>query len=167
MAVAAKRAKSAVADSTLTDDSVSGNGVGNGECEQEPGYMKEIELHLGPTSYFHNLQSVDCFTSNANYVQVHSEGQVHRVRVTMKELERRLDPNQFVRISRCTIVNRASIRYLRRLSVRRWTAELTNGTEFTVGPIYRRQISLGTNPLTLVLTGHRAPTRNERTFAPE
>lgn len=157
MAVAARRTKSAVADSTLTDDSVSENGEGNGECEQEPTYMKEIELHVGPTSYFRNLQSVDCFTSNANYVQVHSEGQLHRVRATMKELERRLDPDQFVRVNRCTIVNRASIRYLHRLSVRRWIAVLTNGTEFTVSPIYRRQISLGTNPLTLVLTGDRAP----------
>lgn len=132
----------------LTDDSVSGNGERNRECEQEPCYIKEIQLHLDRLSLFGNLQSVDCFRSAANYVQVHSEGQVHRVRVTMKELERGLDPNRFVRINRCTILNRASIRYLGRLSVHRWTAELTNGTEFTVSPIYRWQISLGTNPLT-------------------
>lgn len=168
MAVAANRSKGAVADSILTDNSVSGKGERNRECrEQEPRYMKEIELHLGPTSYFRNLQSVDCFTSNANYVQVHSEGQVHRVRGTMKELERRLDPNQFVRINRCTIVNRASIRYLRRFSVRRWTAELTNGTEFTVSPIYRWQIGLGTDPLTLVQSGDRAPNWNGRPWVPE
>ena len=141
MAVAAKRTKGEVADSILTDDSVSGNGQRDRECEQEPSYMKEIELYLGPTSYFRNLQSVDCFTSDANYVQGHSEGQVHRVRVAVKELERRLDPNQFIRISSRTILNRASIRYLRRLSVRCWTAELTNGTEFTVSPIHRWQIS--------------------------
>lgn len=114
MAVAANRSKDEVADSTPTDNSVSGNGEGNGECAQEPSYMKEIELQLGPTSYLRKLQSVDCLTSDANYVQMHSEGQVHRVRVTMKELERILDPNQFVRINRCTIANRASIRYLRR-----------------------------------------------------
>jgi len=72
-------------------------------------------------------------------VWVHSKEGVHRVRATMKELERRLDPNQFVRINRCTIVKRASILYLRR--VRRWTAELTNGTEFTVSPYYLGQIS--------------------------
>ena len=99
MAVAAKRTKREVADSILTDDSVSGNGQRDRECEQEPCYIKEIELHLDRLSLFGNLQSVDCFRSAANYVQVHAEGQVHRVRVTMKELERRLDPKRFVRIN--------------------------------------------------------------------
>ena len=60
MVVAANRTNGAVADSTLTDDSFSGNGERNRECEQEPSYIKEIELHLDATVLFGKLQSVDC-----------------------------------------------------------------------------------------------------------
>jgi two-component system, LytTR family, response regulator len=48
---------------------------------------------------------VDWIEASANYVLVHVHGKTHRVRGTMAALERDLDPQQFARIHRSTIVN--------------------------------------------------------------
>jgi len=59
---------------------------------------------------FVKVGDVDYFESAANYVNVHVGAQVFRVRERMSELATRLDPKQFARIHRATIVNIDRIR---------------------------------------------------------
>jgi two-component system LytT family response regulator len=51
-----------------------------------------------------NVTDIDWFESSANYVHVHTGQTSDAVRMTMGELERRLDPTRFARIHRSTIV---------------------------------------------------------------
>jgi two-component system LytT family response regulator len=48
-----------------------------------------------------------------DYVCIHAGDETHVLRETLRELERRLDPRQFVRIHRSTIVNLASVKEMR------------------------------------------------------
>ena len=51
------------------------------------------------------MSDVDWIESAANYVQLHSRGRAFMLRMTMGELEGKLDTHQFARIHRSTIVN--------------------------------------------------------------
>src|SRR5438067_1103627 len=82
---------------------------------EAPKYLERLALRNGDRIFFQKVQSVDSFTSAANYVQVHCGSQSHRMRSTMNELERKLDPRQFVRIHRCTIINIDCLREFRPL----------------------------------------------------
>ena len=50
-------------------------------------------------------EEVEWIHSAANYAELHARGRSFLVRMTMSELEERLDPARFVRIHRSTIVN--------------------------------------------------------------
>jgi DNA-binding LytR/AlgR family response regulator len=52
------------------------------------------------------LRDIDWLTTYGNYVQIHSEDQVYLKRVTMKEMEIKLDNSRFARIHRSHIVNK-------------------------------------------------------------
>jgi two-component system, LytTR family, response regulator len=50
------------------------------------------------------VDDVDWIESSANYARLHARGTSYLVRMTMSELEKRLDPVRFARIHRSTIV---------------------------------------------------------------
>jgi len=58
---------------------------------------------------FVNIQDIDWVGSADNYVEIHTGGQTHLLRETLNSMERRLEGDPFVRISRTTIVNRHRI----------------------------------------------------------
>ncbi len=54
--------------------------------------------------------SLEAVQAAGNYVELVGAGRTHLLRETLSEMERRLDPNRFVRIHRSTIVNADRIR---------------------------------------------------------
>jgi two-component system LytT family response regulator len=58
-------------------------------------------------------EEVDWIDSAANYAELHARGRTFLVRMTMAELEEKLDPAHFARIHRSTIVNIDRIREIR------------------------------------------------------
>jgi two-component system, LytTR family, response regulator len=102
-------------------------------------YLERLALRNGDRIFFQKVQNVDCFTSAANYVQVHCGTQQHRMRSTMSELERKLDPKQFVRIHRCTIINLECLREFRPLPHGDYLVKLVDGKELTMSRNYRQQ----------------------------
>jgi two-component system, LytTR family, response regulator len=58
------------------------------------------------------VRDIDRCEAAGNYVEVHVGAKAHLVRETMTSLESRLDPQQFVRISRSSIVNIERVREL-------------------------------------------------------
>jgi two-component system LytT family response regulator len=50
------------------------------------------------------VRDIDYIQAGGNQAEIHSAGGTHLVRMTMQELEQRLDPSMFVRIHRSTIV---------------------------------------------------------------
>jgi two-component system LytT family response regulator len=64
----------------------------------------------------------------ADYVRLHWNGHGQLLRCTMDEMERRLDPTQFVRVHRSTIVNIDSVLEFRRLRAEDCVVVLRSGT---------------------------------------
>ena len=114
------------------------NGVESPVAQSSPKYLERLALRNGDRIFFQKVQQVDCFTSAANYVNVHCGPQSYRMRATMNHLEWQLDPKQFVRIHRCTIINIECLREFRALPHGDYMVRLTDGKELTMSRNYRQ-----------------------------
>lgn len=83
---------------------------------------------------------IDWIESAANYVELHLGKKLFLLRETMRTLETRLDPNQFVRIHRSTIVNISRIKEI----TREWTGDfevmLHDGTKLRMSRSYQDRL---------------------------
>ncbi len=89
---------------------------------------------------FVNIQDIDWVGSADNYVEIHTGGHTHLLRETLNSMERRLEGDPFVRISRTTIVNRHRIRELQPLFHGEYAILLQSGTRLTLSRSYREQL---------------------------
>jgi two-component system LytT family response regulator len=83
--------------------------------------------------------SIEWIDGAGNHVRFHAGMEQHRVRVTLKDLERVLPP-QFVRSHRSTIINVAAVREFTRTPFGDLIAVLRTGDRLTVGRTFRRSV---------------------------
>ena len=76
-----------------------------------------------------NTQDVCFFHADAKYTSTFTSDREHLLRISISKLEQRLDPNQFWRIHRSTIVNVAAINSAKRDFRRRIRLKLTKRPE--------------------------------------
>ena len=81
--------------------------------------------------YFVQTADVEWVDAQGNYARLHANGRAHLLRVTMKALERQLDPAQFVRIHRSAIVNIDCIERLEPYTHGEYIVTLRDGTRLT------------------------------------
>jgi len=74
--------------------------------------LSRFLVKTGSRSVLVNAADVDWIEAADNYVRLHAGGARHVLRMTMKELEARLDPASFVRVHRSAIVNLARVAHL-------------------------------------------------------
>ena len=74
------------------------------------------------------VAAVDYVVSDGPYAEVHAGGEVHVIRETMQTLEERLDPAQFFRIHRSTIVRIDRVEALLTAPGGDYTVRLADGT---------------------------------------
>ena len=86
---------------------------------------------------------VDFVTASGNYVSLNSGGREHLIRMTMGEMERRLDPAVFARVHRSRIVNLDRVAEVRPLPSGDYDILLTTGATVRMSRRYRSRI-LGT-----------------------
>lgn len=70
-----------------------------------PSYLQWLRAGLGDTTQLVPINDVVYFQADKKYTSVMTPDQEHLVRMSIKELEQQLDPNQFWRIHRGIIVN--------------------------------------------------------------
>jgi len=75
------------------------------------------------------VAEIDWIESAGNYVRIHAAAESHLYRETMRELESKLDPEEFLRIHRSTIVRIDRIRELRPWFHGAFVVVLRDGTE--------------------------------------
>ncbi len=82
------------------------------------------------------------------YVEVHAEGQAHLLRLSLRELEDRLDPRLFVRIHRSTMVNVRHVKELEPLFHGEYLVRLHDGTPLKLSRSFKGHLDrlLGTGP---------------------
>jgi two-component system, LytTR family, response regulator len=108
--------------------------------EAESKYLARLVVKTGGRVFFLPVEEIDWIEAEGNYVNVHTPKKSYLLRETISSLETQLDPRQFVRIHRSTIVQIGRIRELQSWSHGEYRVRLHNGTELTLSRNYRENL---------------------------
>ena len=86
------------------------------------------------------VADIEWVDAAGDYMCVHANGATHIMRITMRQLSDKLNPAQFLRVHRYTIVNAELIRGAQALTNGEYTLSLSNGTKLKVSRSYRDTI---------------------------
>jgi two-component system, LytTR family, response regulator len=100
-------------------------------------YPERLIVKSSGRIYFVRAIDIDWCEAAGNYVRLHVGGQSHLLRETMTTLEAALNPQQFVRIHRSTIVNVERIQELQSTANGECTVFLQSGARLTMSRGYR------------------------------
>jgi two-component system LytT family response regulator len=101
------------------------------------GYLERIVLKANGRILFVNVADVDWIEAAGVYVHLHFGGRTHLYRSSVVHMLDRLDPAQFVRLHRSSVVNTARIRELYPRTHGDYTVVLQDGTELMMSRAYR------------------------------
>jgi two-component system LytT family response regulator len=104
------------------------------------GQRNRLMIKASGRIHFVRMADIDWCEAQGNYVRVHAGAQEHLVRDTMSHLESELDPQQFVRIHRSTIVNVDRILEMQSSFNGEYVVLLRSGTRLTLSRGYRDSI---------------------------
>ncbi len=91
--------------------------------------------------YFVRVADIDWIETASNYVRLHTGKTSHLLREPLSTLETRLDPEQFLRIHRTTVVNVERLRELQPWFSGEFIAILHDGTRLKVSRGYRDRVA--------------------------
>jgi two-component system LytT family response regulator len=103
-------------------------------------FPEVIPIRLGRETVRLPVASIEWVDAAGDYMCVHAEGRTHVVRATMKQFEERLDPADFQRIHRSTIVNIRRIRKLKPHTNGEYFLTLDGGHELKLSRSYRDRL---------------------------
>ncbi len=103
-------------------------------------YLERLVVRSGGRILILRVGDVDWVEAASNYVRLHAGGKEYLLRETMTALEAKLDPMQFVRIHRSTIVRVDRIRELEPLFQGDYVVILSDGTRLTSSRGYREKL---------------------------
>jgi two-component system, LytTR family, response regulator len=83
------------------------------------------------------VDAIDRVEAERNYVVLHSRGQQHRLRATLASLAERLDPSQFLRVNRSTLVRLDAVREMHEWSHGDFRVVMHDGEELIWSRRYR------------------------------
>lgn len=83
------------------------------QMSEKPDYLERLVIKEKHRTFFQSIEEVDWFEADRKYIRIHAGETTHRIRLGFSNLEERLDPKQFMRISRSAIVNLDRITELR------------------------------------------------------
>lgn len=100
-------------------------------------YTERLVIKSAGRIFFLSVEEIDWVEAADNYVRLHAGRNTHLLRETMNSLERRLDPAQFVRVQRSTMINVRRIKEVRPLFRGEYEIVLLDGTCLASGRGYR------------------------------
>ena|SRR5437773_10264926 len=95
-------------------------------------HLKRLTVKTGDRVVVLKTADIDAIESAGNYVAVHLGKENHILRETLSALERQLDPDKFLRISRSAIVNLDHIKELLPMFQGEHVVVLHNGKQFAM-----------------------------------
>jgi two-component system LytT family response regulator len=105
-----------------------------------PSYLVRLAVRRNQRITLIRVDDVEWIESSANYARLHVRGDSHLVRMTMAELEQRLDPGRFARIHRSTIVRIDSVKEIVPEQHGDFTLTLNDGTGLRMSRNYRSRL---------------------------
>jgi two-component system LytT family response regulator len=103
-------------------------------------YPEKLSIRDGDEVNLVPVEEIDWVDAAGDYMCVHVSGVTHIMRITMKQLEALLNPLQFLRVHRSTIVNSNRISSAQSLSNGEYLLTLEEGTRLKVSRSYRDKI---------------------------
>lgn len=103
-------------------------------------YVDRIMVKTDGRVLFVKVNDVDWFEAAGNYIRLHAQRQTYMIRETMNALESSLNPSQFARIHRATIVNLDRIRELQPWFAGDYVVLLHDGSQLKLTRTYRDQL---------------------------
>jgi two-component system LytT family response regulator len=80
------------------------------EKRHQPDYVQRLTVASAGRILFVSVEEIDWIEAEGNYARLHAGRRVYDVRETLQALTEKLDPREFIRIHRSTIVNARRIR---------------------------------------------------------
>jgi len=103
-------------------------------------HVERLVIRSGSRISFLSVSEVDWIEAADNYVRIHAGRESHLLRDTMANLEKRLDPDQFLRIHRSRIINVRKLKQLQPLFRGEYQIMLEDGTRLETGRGYRDRV---------------------------
>ena len=103
-------------------------------------YLERLVVRSGGRILILRVSEIDWIEAASNYVRLHAGGKEYLLRETMTALEAKLDPMEFVRIHRSTIVRVDRIRELEPLFQGDYVVVLEDTTRLTSSRGYRERL---------------------------
>ncbi len=114
---------------------------GRANGRRQVSYPSRIILKSNGRLTFVDADEIDWIQAMDVYVRLHSGEKSHLVRERLKNVEEKLDPDQFMRIHRSTIVNVERIREVKPHPYGGAMAVLHDGTKLKVSRTYRTRLT--------------------------
>jgi two-component system LytT family response regulator len=103
-------------------------------------YVERLVIKSSGRIFFLSVGEIDWIEAADNYVRLHAGRESHLLRETKNNLEKKLDPDQFLRVHRSRIVNIRKIKELQPLFRGEYDIRLQDGTRLESGRGYRDRI---------------------------
>ena len=134
----AKAIKHAKLQATRTKDRDTSNIIKLLEdIKPKTGYLERFIIKSGETVHFVPASEVDSIEAEGNYVRLRVGNCSHLLRETLNNIESQINPRQFVRIHRSTIVNMDRVRELQTWARGEYRVVLHSGASHTLSRGYR------------------------------
>lgn len=101
---------------------------------------QKLVFRAGGRMLFVNPSEIDWVEAASNYIRLHVGSSSYLVRTTIREVETRLDPEQFMRIHRSVIVNADRIKEMKACNSGEFMVTLSNGKVLPASRSYRENI---------------------------
>jgi len=105
----------------------------------EKKYLERLVVKTVGRVFFLKTEEIDYIEAAGNYLKLHVGRESHMIRETMNGIEVKLDPSQFMRIHRSTVVNVDRIKELHPMFSGDYSVILRDGTELALSRNYRER----------------------------
>ncbi len=107
---------------------------------QNHAYLDRICVKSAGSIYFVKTDEIERIKAAGKYLELKVKNQEHLIRQTMNQVESKLDPNQFLRIHRSTIINIDHIKKLQHWHKAQYAVILRNGEQLISSNSYRKNL---------------------------
>jgi two-component system LytT family response regulator len=114
--------------------------AGGPDARTETITRERILLKSGGDIYFLKADEIDWIEADGDYMKFYAGGRTHLLRETMGRLEGKLDPRQFIRIHRSTIVNLSRVKKLSPTFAGEYAVILSDGTKLRLSRGYHGRL---------------------------
>ena len=104
-------------------------------------YLERLLVKNEGRVFFVRTADIDWIEASGNYLRLHVGRDVHMIRETMGTLEAKLDPRQFLRVHRSTIVRTDCIREMQPWFSGEYVIILRDGTRLKLSRSYREPVA--------------------------